>query len=134
VANGGGDGAAGSYSLNLNFTNESHHACTLYGFPDVSWVAGDDGHQVNAPFVRQGSRAHVTLKPDGVAHSMLILGHYQVLPAAKCNPVAVRGLRVYPPGETKGLFLAQSSTECSTPGVGTGIVHAVEAGAGESAG
>ena len=91
----------------------------MYGFPGVSWVAGDNGHQVNTPFVRQGKATqHVTLKPGGVAHSMLMLGHYQNLDPAKCKPVAIRGFRVYPPDETAAIFLSSPGTECSTPGAG----------------
>lgn len=129
-----GDGATGRYSVNLRFTNRSGHTCTLYGYPGVSWVAGDDGHQVNDAFKRQKATSRtITLKPGVTAHSMLLEEQYAFFDAATCKPVDVRGYRVYPPDETAAIFVSAPEKVCSAKGVGVGVVYPVTVGAGESA-
>jgi len=50
----------------LEFTNISHHTCTLYGFPGVSTL-GADGQQLGRPAVwNQGEKPRlVRLAPRG---------------------------------------------------------------------
>jgi hypothetical protein len=43
-------------------------------------------------------------------------------PADACDPVAVRGFRVYPPDETTSVFVSQPQTACSAKGKGVGGV------------
>src|SRR4051794_35611948 len=64
---GRGDSGAGHTFWPLVFTNTSSAACTLRGYPGVSSVAGDDGHQVGRPATRDTSRhvTTVTLRPRG---------------------------------------------------------------------
>jgi len=133
VKTGEGGGAAGSRSINLVFGNKSDRACTLFGYPGVSWVAGDNGTQINAPFAREAGESGkktVTVKPGGVAYSLLIWPYYVNFDRTECEPVEVRGYRVYPPDETAAIFVSSPQTVCSAKGVGTGRVHPVATRAG----
>jgi hypothetical protein len=122
-------GAAGHHGEFLIFTNGSGHRCTLYGYPGVSWVTGDNGTQVNAPFERTGgTRKTLTLKPGASAHATLIVVNPDVYDKADCKPVTVRGYRVYPPDEKASIFVAASQTVCSAKGKGLGQVQPITAG------
>ena len=111
--------------VGLQFRNAGPAACTLYGYPGVSWVAGADGHQVGAAATRQADNSGpaeraVTLAPGALASAPLDIVNASALPPAQCKPVPVRGLRVYPPGERAALFLSLPTAsggygECSLP-------------------
>jgi hypothetical protein len=124
------EGAAGTEYLALVFTNTSSRTCTLYGYPGVSWVAGDQGTQVGDPFQRGGTdkRATVTLTPGQAAHANLQMPNAGNYDDAKCMPVSVRGLRVYPPDETVAVFVRLPSKQCSAKGVNIDTVWAISAG------
>ena len=129
-----GDGATGHYSVNLRFTNRSAHTCTLYGYPGVSWVAGDKGTQVNDPFKREtATKKTITIKPGATAHSMLLEEQVAFFDAKTCKPVEVRGYRVYPPDETAAVFVSAPEKACSGKGTGVGEVYPVVTGPGQSA-
>jgi hypothetical protein len=112
VSLGGGAGAGMSQNhTGLQLKNVGSSACTLYGYPGVSWVAGADGHQVGAAAVRQtdptgGAEKMVTLAPGAIASAPLDIVDAAVVSPSVCKPVPVRGLRVYPPGEKAALFLS----------------------------
>src|ERR1700754_750226 len=55
VKPGTGGAAAGTQYVPLVLSNTSGRTCTLYGYPGVSWVAGDQGTQVGDAFQRGGS-------------------------------------------------------------------------------
>jgi hypothetical protein len=124
------EGAAGTAYRALLFTNRSGHRCTLYGYPGVSWVTGDNGTQVNAPFRRDpvDRAVKVTLAPGGVAHAVLAAAHPEAFPAGDCKPIAVRGYRVYPPDETAAVFVPDPGTACSVRGVDLGRVTVLTRG------
>lgn len=127
---GEGDGAAGTAYAALIFKNVSGRTCTLYGFPGVSWVAGNDGHQVNAGFTRtDAAKSTITLAAGGVAHATLATHDVSFLNASQCKPVSVRGLRVYPPDETKSIFVPLATKACSVSGVNLGTVSPIAKGA-----
>ncbi|MCU7730364.1 DUF4232 domain-containing protein [Actinoplanes sp. KI2] len=128
---GEGDGAAGTTYTPLRFKNVSGHACTLTGFPGVHWVAGADEHRVNAPFARAETEAPsgtIKLAAGGAAHSMLATHDVGFYDAAQCKPVSVRGYRVYPPDETKSVFVPLATKTCSVNGINQGSVTAVAKG------
>lgn len=129
---GGGDAAAGTSYRAIVFTNKGTRTCTMQGFPGVSYVAGDDGHQVGPAAFRDGTKGStVTLKPG--ASSFVDVGFVQVgnFDANVCKPTEVRGLRVYPPHDYDSLFLANPGTGCaSTPPGNQLTVDTVKAGAG----
>ena len=115
----GAEGAAGSLYVKIQFTNLTAHRCSLAGRPGVSFVAGDDGHQVGlsarrnlaVPVVR------VTLAPGGKARAQLRITNQANYPAAACVPRHVRGLRVYPPGSTAAMYIPDPQTACSSSAV-----------------
>jgi Protein of unknown function (DUF4232) len=129
---GRGEGAAGTQYIALVFANKSDHKCTLYGYPGVSFVAGDSGTQVNKGFTRENSpKVKVPLAPGAVAHATIAGHDVGFFDAAQCKPVSVRGYRVYPPDETKSLFVAAPGKACSADGVDQWRVRAIVVGASE---
>jgi hypothetical protein len=114
---GAAEGAAGSTIAPLVLTNVGTRTCELRGFPGVSYVAGDDGHQVGPAAAMSGQRGgEVVLKPGAAAAAQLQMVNVANFDAAVCNPTPVRGLRVYPPGDTTSLYVEQAGTGCaSTP-------------------
>ena len=108
------EGAAGSVIAPLVLTNVGTRTCELRGFPGVSYVAGDDGHQVGPAAAMSGQRGgEVVLKPGAAAAAQLQMANVANFDAAVCNPTAVRGLRVYPPGDTASLYVEQAGTGCA---------------------
>jgi hypothetical protein len=122
-----GGAAAGSTYESLAFKNASGHACTLTGYPGVSYVAGDQGTQVNAPFAREAGwpRPTVRLLPGSSAHATIRIPAYLNYPAELCKPVSIRGFRVYPPDETASVFVSQPQKACSVKGNGVGSVRPI---------
>lgn len=111
---GHGDGAAGTVWRPLRFTNVSASSCVLRGFPGVSFVAGDDGHQVGAAAYRDGTKgAAVTLAKGRTAYAAVGFTQVANYDPADCRPAKVRGLRVYPPQETRSGYLAYPTTGCA---------------------
>jgi hypothetical protein len=111
---GAGDAAAGSVYRPLLFTNSAARTCALRGFPGVSYVGGDDGHQVGPAAQEVGDRGGaVTLRPGGQAAATVQFVQVANFDAAVCRPTPVRGLRVYPPGDTASLFVAADGTGCA---------------------
>jgi hypothetical protein len=108
------EGAAGSVIRTLLLTNTGGRTCELTGFPGVSYVAGDDGHQVGPAAAMSGERGGpVRLAPGAAAGAMLKLVDVANYDAAQCRPTPVRGLRVYPPGDTASLFVPADGTGCA---------------------
>jgi hypothetical protein len=137
---GGGAGAGMSQNhTGLQLRNTGSSACTLYGYPGVSWVRGAQGLQTGAAAVRQpdpgGSEGVVTLAPGALASAPLDIVDAAVIPPSECKPVPVRGLRIYPPGQKAALFLplptaADGYGECSlTTKSPTLMIGYLEAGA-----
>jgi hypothetical protein len=108
------EGAAGSVIAPLILTNAGSRTCEVRGFPGVSYVAGDDGHQVGPAAAMSGTRGgEVVLKPGATAVAPLRMANVANFDAAACNPTPVRGLRVYPPGDTTSLFIQRAGTGCA---------------------
>lgn len=123
------EGAAGSVYRVLIFTNTGSQACAMQGFPGVSYVAGDVGQQVGPAAARVGDAGgSVRIAPGATASAQLQLVNVANYDTAVCRPTPVRGLRIYPPGETAALFVPIEATGCAgtPPGsqltVGTIIV------------
>ncbi|MDX6207952.1 MAG: hypothetical protein QOF82_267 [Frankiales bacterium] len=108
------DRGAGQIYTQILFVNSGSTTCTLAGHPGVSYVAGDDGHQVGASATRTGTAiTTVSLKPGGTASALLHETNYANFDQSVCKPVTVRGLRVYPPGSTAAVFIARAGKQCS---------------------
>jgi hypothetical protein len=129
VSLGATEGAAGSVYRVLVFTNRGSRSCELLGFPGVSYVAGDDGHQVGPAAARDGDRGEsVSIAPGRTASAQLRQVNVANFDAAVCQPTPVRGLRVYPPGETAAIFVPLGGTGCAgTPSDPQLTVQAVTA-------
>jgi hypothetical protein len=129
---GGGNGAgAGSIYPAIEFTNAGSTTCVLAGFPGVSFVAGGDGHQVGAAATRSGDAgAAVPLRPGAVASALVKQANTANFDAADCQPITVRGFRVYAPGDTSAMFLqfSQQQTECGDSKDGQLSVQTVKPG------
>jgi hypothetical protein len=108
------DRGAGQIYTQILFVNSGSTTCTLAGHPGVSYVAGDDGHQVGASATRAGTAVTtVSLKPGGTASALLHETNYANFDQGVCKPVTVRGLRVYPPGSTAAVFIPRAGMQCS---------------------
>ena len=109
-----GEGAAGSVYRTLLLTNTGGRACELTGFPGVSYVTGDGGQQVGPAAAMSGERGGpVRLAAGASAGAELKLVNVANYDAAVCRPTPVRGLRVYPPGDTAALFVPVEGTGCA---------------------
>jgi hypothetical protein len=128
VALGQGDGAAGSTYYPLDFTNASGDACTLFGYPGVSFVTGVGGSQIGNAASRNPAFASeaVTIPAGGVVHATLQVVNAQNFPRADCHPVTAHWLRIYPPNQTAPLYLSFTAPACSARAKSGGIL-AVEA-------
>ena len=109
---GQGDGAAGTVYRPLRFVNVGGRTCFTHGFPGVSYVAGDDGHQVGPAAVRDGEKGDpVSLSPGQVGFATVGFVNVRNYDEAVCQPTLVRGLRVYPPQETNSVFVPMDGAE-----------------------
>ncbi|WNV85732.1 DUF4232 domain-containing protein [Umezawaea sp. Da 62-37] len=124
-----GGGGMNKTRFTLAFTNKGKAECTLQGSPGVSFVTGDDGVQVGAPATKEaeGGTA-VPLAPGATATSTLSITNAGVFDPAECKPGDVRGLRVYPPGETAAVFVPHDQQACSAPDKSTMVVGQVVQG------
>jgi hypothetical protein len=98
----------------LVLTNDGPGTCELRGFPGVSYVAGDDGHQVGPAAAFDGPRGgEIVLAKGRTATARLRLVDVGVFDAGACRPTTVRGLRIYPPGSTTSLFVPLEGRGCA---------------------
>lgn len=128
---GPGNGAAGSIYYPIEFTSTSSVACTLYGYPGVSFVTASGAH-AGAAATQDPTypRALVTLAPGAAAHAELRVTNAANYPASACQPVTVHRLRVYPPGETRPVYLTLKATACASTSVRLLSVQTVRPGNG----
>jgi hypothetical protein len=114
VSLGPAEAAAGSLYRPLLFRNNGPTACELRGFPGVSYVAGDNGRQIGRSAQETGGRGSAVRIPSGgSAEAVLQLVRVGNFDPAACRPTPVRGLRVYPPGETAAVFVPEPGTGCA---------------------
>ncbi|MEB3367583.1 DUF4232 domain-containing protein [Saccharopolyspora mangrovi] len=108
------DSAAGTVHQALRFTNSGNRTCEIQGFPGVSYVGGEDGHQIGKPAGRSGSKGPaVPLAPGAQAWAPLAAPRPENYDEATCQPQEARGLRVYPPQEYDSVFVPLTITACS---------------------
>jgi hypothetical protein len=124
-----GTNAAGHIGLLLLFTNTSATACTMSGYPGVSFVTGPSGTQIGDAAERVGGpAAPVSLAPQGKARANLLLRQVGNYSADACRPTQAAGMRVYPPDETTAIYVTSARQVCSVPGTGFAQIYPVEAG------
>jgi hypothetical protein len=122
---GQGNGAAGSTIVPVQFTNTSGTACSLYGYPGVSFVTGEGGSQIGASAGEDSAtpRTVVTLAPGARAHALLQVVVAQNFPAGKCKLVTAHWLKVFPPGQTAALYVKYTSATCSSPSTSVRVLN-----------
>jgi hypothetical protein len=111
---GPGQGAAGSFYFALEFRNTSGSACTLYGYPGVSFVTAVGGSQIGAAASRiPAAKRLVTLGPGQKAHATLRVTDVGVYPTSQCSVVTAHWLKVYPPNQFAAAYLKFRAQTCS---------------------
>jgi hypothetical protein len=127
-------GAAGSTYQVIVFTNISNVTCTLYGYPGVSLAAGTPVTQVGQAASRSpvAGPSVVTLTPGQAANALLRITQAVNYPSGTCSPTKTTYLQIYPPNQTTPIYLAYSSTGCSSNSVNLLTIGVVQAGAGSN--
>jgi hypothetical protein len=132
VADGQGNGAAGTIYYPLEFTNISGHTCSMFGYPGVS-ALDHNFRQLGSP-ARWGSLAGartVNLAPGATAHAILAYHDVVVSTTAGCDPVNTTfQLRVYPPDQRGATFAFFGLEACSHAGPSYLGVGPIEPGVG----
>jgi Protein of unknown function (DUF4232) len=108
-------GTAGTIYQVVVFTNTSSAACSLYGYPGVSFVTGVGGSVIGAPATRNPVQRDelVTLQPGAQANAAVGVVDVGALPQPACKPGKADWLQVYAPGDTGALYLQYSSQVCT---------------------
>jgi hypothetical protein len=109
--------AAGSSYNAIVFTNVSGAACTLYGYPGVSFVAAAGGSQIGIPATENPAhpRQLITLAPGQAGHAELQVINAENYPPANCGLVTAHWLKVYPPNQTAPLYASFTAQACTRP-------------------
>jgi uncharacterized protein DUF4232 len=110
-----GDAAAGTAYYPVDFTNTSGSTCTMFGYPGVSFAAGDGGARIGRAASRNPAvtPATVTVGPGGVAHATIGVADAGNYSASQCKPVTVHWLKIYPPNQTAPIFAHFTVQACS---------------------
>jgi hypothetical protein len=109
--------AAGSSYYPIVLTNVSGAACTLYGYPGVSFVTGVGGSQIGMPATENPAhpRQLITLAPGQAGHAELQVVNAENYPPANCGLVTAHWLKVYPPNQTAPLYAGFAAPACTKP-------------------
>lgn len=101
-----GGAGAGHYEVRIELKNEAPEACTLQGWPGVSFVGDGDGEQLGAAaeFDRSSPHETVTLEPGASAQALVRVANAENY-GDECGQTPADGLRVYPPGEKRSVFV-----------------------------
>ncbi len=136
AADAGRTGSTGLHPVNrtytLEFTNISHRACSLYGYPGVSAYRDNTpvtGGQIGSAAVRDTSvrPKPVMLASGATAHAVLrVLATASGQPAS-CAPVTAGELRVTLPRQGRPAFVPVHIPVCSKKGHVSLTVQAIQA-------
>ena len=129
---GASQGTAGTIYQVVVLTNTSGDACTLYGYPGVSFVTGIGGTQVGAPASKNPvvARALVTLAPG--ADADVLLAVHDAGAIAGCTITSVNWLRIYPPGDYGSIYVQYNTQACANNSTSIMSVSPVRVGAGSA--
>jgi hypothetical protein len=97
--------AAGTYYQSLRFINVGSATCSLRGTPDIAFVAPGTGTQIGVATGTDGDGPLVEVAPGGDAAARVGIGTTGNFSLAVCRPTTTSGIRVYPPGERKALYI-----------------------------
>jgi hypothetical protein len=118
----------------LEFTNASSAACTLFGYPGVSFVTGTGGSQIGRAASRNPAVTStlVTIAPGATAHATLQVVNAMNYPDSDCHLVTARTIKIYPPNQTAPIYLGFNAPACSSHAKSVHIlaVEAVQSGNG----
>ncbi|WP_369372210.1 DUF4232 domain-containing protein [Promicromonospora sp. Populi] len=114
-----GGASAGRNEVAIVLTNEASTPCVLQGWPGVSFVGDDNGTQIGAAATLDRSSPHgsVLLDPGSAAQAVVSVANAQNYDE-DCEQAPADGFRVYPPGETRSLFVHSDQitlTACANP-------------------
>jgi hypothetical protein len=125
-------GTAGSVYQVIDFTNVSGSACTMYGYPGISFVTGPGGSQIGLPATRYPASKPklVTLAPGAEANAVLQVVEALNFPNKDCLPVNAHWLKIYPPGDYSPLYLRYSTQACSKANKSNTTVQPIISGSG----
>jgi Protein of unknown function (DUF4232) len=122
--------AHGTY-YTLEFTNVSHRACSLYGYPQVSAYTDSRtaGDQIGSVAIRDTSvrPKAVMLAPGATAHSVLWVGVAGGTQPVGCAQVTAEELRVTLPRQGRSAFVPVHIPVCSGRGHASLSVQAIQA-------
>lgn len=109
--------AAGSSYYPIVFTNISGAACTLYGYPGVSFVTAAGGSQIGIPATENPvhPRQVITLAPGQAGHAELQVVNAENYPPANCGMVTAHWVKVYPPNQTAPTYASFTAQACTKP-------------------
>jgi hypothetical protein len=126
-----GDGSAGAVAYELQLSNVSNRACTLFGYPGVS-ALGSGGRQLGRAAGRNPADPVrlITLSRGDTAHMTLQVTDVSNFPASACHPATATTLRIFPPNDRRSLRLSFSLRACRSSGPVYMSVTTTEAGAG----
>jgi hypothetical protein len=129
---GAGNGAAGSTYIPIVFTNTTGSSCSLFGYPGVSFVAGQGGSQIGSAAQRDTTQPaqDIVVAAGGVAHATLRVVQAANFPVAACKPTTATELKIFPPGQTDALFLAFSAKTCASTAAASQVLFIQTIGAG----
>jgi len=110
-----GGAAAGSTYVPIDFTNTSGSACTMEGYPGVSFVRSPSGGQLGNAASRNpaASPAMVTLAPGGVAHAILRVAEAGNYSQSACTPITAHWLKIFPPNQVTAIYAPYEVQACS---------------------
>ncbi|MGD0882226.1 MAG: DUF4232 domain-containing protein [Acidimicrobiales bacterium] len=115
ISIGAPNGTAGAIHYGITFHNTGSTACTLYGFPGVSFLAAS-GSQIGAPAQRENlTPVKVTLAAGASAYASVAVTDPGIPPCS--GSATATEVRVYPPGQTQAATVAAPSglSVCSSP-------------------
>jgi hypothetical protein len=120
--------AAGTFYYELEISNISGRACTLYGYPGVSAVRGTT--QLGSPANRNPEHPPtlLTLFPRSTVHVLLQITDVGALP--DCKITSADALRVYAPNDFDYMMVPLTFQACANKGPIFLHVTATVAGAG----
>jgi Protein of unknown function (DUF4232) len=117
VPSGSGNAAAGSAYYPIQFSNTSGSACTLFGYPGVSFVTAAGGSQIGAAATRNATfpAKVISLSPGQTVHATLQVVDAMNYPSSGCGLVTAHWLRIYPPNQTASVYVSFTAQTCSKP-------------------
>lgn len=113
------EGAAGTIFYPLILQNTGDAACSMSGYPGVSFIAGSDNHPVGAAATQEPDEPGTVVIDPGQATS----ANVGIVNAANypqdCDAVPVSGLQVSLPGQDDPLVVGHADTGCASAAYST---------------